>query len=657
MRLWAGMSPDFVAETTRNRIAGLLTESFTAYYRYEPPDAEVRSWQNSLRAMALLMADAKLDDHGVVLEYELPLSSRRLDCMIAGRDSGGRDNAVIVELKQWQECECSDADDLVRTWVGGGFRDVLHPSVQVGQYRRYLEDMHSAFHDGPDQISLDACAYLHNYRCTAGDPIRSPKFSAAIDAQPLFDMAQSEALGGFLVDRLEGGGGARLLERIEKSEFRPSRKLVDYVKETIAGQAPWVLIDEQLVVFRRVLAAIRLALETDRKHIVLVRGGPGTGKSVVAINLLGNLLQSGRHANYATASKAFTETLRHLLGLRARHLIRYFNSYMTSSANEVDVLICDEAHRLKRKGWNRFTPRERRREIPQVEELAHAARVSVFFIDDRQNVRADEVGSAALIRDTAARMGVGISEFELEVQFRCAGSQGFVNWIENTLDVRRTANILWAGTEKFDFRIVSTAHELERLIQQRVREGQSGRIAAGFCWPWSDPRPDGTLVEDVVFDDADGRRFRRPWNAKPSDGRSKKVRLVDAPEATLWATDPMGFGQVGCIYTAQGFEFDYAGVIWGGDLVYDLDAGRWSVVPDSSRDTGLKKGLRPGTEDGVAAFLQLVKNTYRVLLSRGMKGCYVYFVDKDTERFVRSRMELPREMRKVAEPSQPYRPT
>lgn len=654
MRLWSGMSPEFLRETTRNAIAGRLAAAFESHYRRQVPPGEVRAWQNSLRAMALLMKDAALEDHGVILEYELPLSSRRLDCMLTGKDSAGQDKAVIVELKQWEACEPSDADDLVTTWVGGSHREVLHPSVQVGQYRRYLGDMHGAFHEGSDTIRLESCAYLHNYRCHPDDAILAGKFSEAIADSPLFDASKSDELGGYLVGNLERGAGAPLLRRIEEESFRPSRKLIEYLTDTIDGHSPWVLLDEQLVVFQRVLASILGALANGGKQIVLVRGGPGTGKSVVAINLLARLMEDGRHPHYATASKAFTETLRHLLGARARHLVRYFNSYVSAGRDAVDVLICDEAHRLKERSWSRFTPRDQRRDVSQAEELIHAARVPVFFIDDRQNVRPDEVGSADLIRDTAQRLGLPLTEMALEVQFRCAGSEGFINWIENTLEIRRTANVLWSADERFDFRIAASAREMEALIRERVAEGSTGRLTAGFCWRWSNPNPDGSLVDDVVFVDADGAEFRRPWNAKPWNGRGRRPQLKDAPEASLWATDPRGFGQVGCVYTAQGFEFDYAGLIWGPDLVYDLDAGSWVVRPERSHDKGAKKGLTKSSE-GRARLLELVKNTYRVLLSRGMKGCYVYFTDKDTERFVRSRMEQAGSYLKAAEARAGYR--
>ena len=268
----------------------------------------------------------------------------------------------------------------------------------------------------------------------------------------------------------------------------------------------------------------------------------------------------------------------------------------------------------------------------QVREILDAAKVAVFFIDDRQIVRPNEIGSTTYIQKRAAEVGAEVSEYELEVQFRCAGSDGFVNWIDNTLGVRRTAIVIWDGSDGFDFRIVDSPAELEAAIRERSDGGFTARVAAGFCWRWSEPRSDGTLVDDVVIGD-----YRRPWDAKPGNWRL----APGIPPASLWATDPNGINQIGCVYNIQGFELDYVGVIWGKDLRYDLDRQLRLGDKKQSADSVVKRSKEQ--------FVDLVKNTYRVLLSRGMRGCYVHFMDKDTERFVRSRMETSREQPGVSQ--------
>jgi len=623
MRLYAGSSQQFIDDTALNQIADKLKAAFFAQMGYNPSQSEITSWRNSLKSLAMAIQYAGLLDHGILLEYQLPMNSRRLDCLICGRDEAGKPAGVIIELKQWERCEPSEGENEVTTFVGGALRDVLHPSAQVGGYQMYLADTHTAFYEGPDPVFLSACSYLHNYAYDAGDPLFAPKFEKLLQQYPVFTMDHVPQLRDYLSAQLRGGDGLAVLSRVEQSTYRPSRKLMQHVADVIEGNPAYVLLDEQQVVFDMVLANARDGYHHRRKHVMIVRGGPGTGKSVIAINLMAKLLRDDYNAHYATGSRAFTQTLRKIIGRRGEVQFKYFNSYMTAEPNEVDVLIADEAHRIRKTSHNRFTPRAQRTDRPQIEELIQASKVAVFFIDDKQVVRPNEIGSADYLKKAAEAAGCTVSEFELEAQFRCSGSDAFVNWVNNTLGIQRTANVLWNGDEAFDVKIFDSPESLEAAIRRKAQEGHSARMTAGFCWPWSkQPKPDGTLEADVVVGD-----YRRPWNARPNATKLAK----GIPKADLWAYDPGGMDQVGCIYTAQGFEFDYVGVIVGKDLVYDFDAQTWVGHKAESHDTVVK---RSGEQ-----FLDLVKNTYRVLLTRGLKGCYVYFMDKETERFVKSRME------------------
>lgn len=639
MRLYSGTSQQFIKDTIQNQIADKLKAAFFSYFRYNPSQGEMNSWRNSLRAMSQVIQYAGLKDNGVLLEYQLPQSSKRLDCMLTGQDDDLADNAIIVELKQWDKCEPSNGDREVVTWVGGAMRDVLHPSAQVGQYRAYLQDAHTAFYEGENPVSLSACAYLHNYQYASSDELFSEKFASILFSDPVFTGDKLDELAEFLTCELSHGNGLPILKRVEESKYRPSRKLMLHVSEVIKGKSEYVLLDEQLVVFDKVLAAASNGFHDRRKQVMIVHGGPGTGKSVIALNLMAELLEGGYNAHYATGSKAFTETLRKIIGTRGEVQFKYFNSYMNAELNDVDVLICDEAHRIRETSNNRFTKKYDRSSLPQIEELIRVSKVAVFFIDDRQIVRPNEIGSAEYIRDYAERMGCEVSEFVLEAQFRCNGSEAFVNWVNNTLRIQDTANVLWTGDEGFDFQIMGSPEALDKAIRAKMDEGDTARLTAGFCWPWSNPNTDGTLVDDVKVDD-----WASPWNARSNAGRLAK----GIPKESHWAHDPNGINQVGCIYTAQGFEFDYVGVIFGLDLTFDLDRSEWKGDKSQSHDTVVKRSKDQ--------FLDLVKNTYRVLLSRGLKGCYVYFMDKDTERFFRSRIatEYDAKLSKVAEDSGSY---
>lgn len=623
MRLYAGMSQNFIHDAVHNQIAGKLSEAFFKHFRYKPSPNEVNSWRNSLRAVSDVFQLAHLDDHGVILEFQLPLTSRRLDCLVCGKDSHARDSAVIIELKQWDRCGRASGDNLVSTWVGGAERDILHPSAQVGQYHQYLVDNHTAFHEGPMPVQLKSCAYLHNYFSEDGDPLLDDAFKPLLQKFPTFMADDVPLIKDFLISGLSGGSGQPVLRKIEESKYRPSKKLMEHVSNVIKGKKEYVLLDEQYVVYNKVLACSNEGFHDRKKTVIIVKGGPGTGKSVIAINLMSDLLSKGLNAHYATGSKAFTETLRKIIGLRGSSQFKYFNSYAQAQSNEIDVLVCDEAHRIRKTSNSRFTPKVQQSNKPQIQEILDASKVSVFFIDDKQVVRPDEIGSSSFIMEQAKKNNCRIFEYELEAQFRCAGSDGFVNWINNTLDIERTANVIWEGDESFEFQIFQSPEDLDTAIREKANNGFTARLTAGFCWPWSNPDNQGKLLADVQIG-----AYKRPWNAKP-DARRLAMGI---PKAPLWAYDPNGINQIGCIYTAQGFEFDYVGVIVGTDLTYNLDEQKWTGHRENSFDGPVKRAQDK--------FIDLVKNTYRVLFSRGMKGCYVYFMDKDTERFFKSRMDL-----------------
>lgn len=623
MQLYSGPTPLFIRDSAQNAIADKLTTEFERYHRHRPSPSEIQSWRNSLRAMSQALQDGDLERTNVVLEYQLPLTSRRLDCMVLGHTRARGPAAVIVELKQWEEAQVSEVEDCVLTWVGGREREVLHPSAQVAQYQQYLEDVHSAF-QGTDKIGLDSCAYLHNGTRREGAALLDLRYQPALDRAPLYFGTDVGALVEFMVERVADGDDGVLLQRVTQGEFRPSRSLMRHVAEMIEGSPIYTLLDEQLVVTNSVLRLVQRGFHGNGKAVVLVKGGPGTGKSVIAAHLVARLNRLGYVTQHATGSRAFTENLRKSVGKRGRPFFNYFNTFTDADENQLDVLVCDEAHRIRSNSNNMYTKKDQRSTRTQVEELVRVARVGVFLLDDLQVVRPGEVGSTDLIREEAARAGVDLLEYELEAQFRCQGSEAFVNWIENTLQVRRTAETIWDGSQAMEFRIADSIEDLENRILQKHGEGHTARLVAGFCWPWSkDLAPGGHLAEDVQVG-----AWKRPWNARP-----EATHLApNIPKSNLWATDPGGIDQVGCVYTAQGFEFDYVGVIFGADLRYDPKRGEWIGDPKASHDSQVKRAK--------SGFLELVKHTYRVLLTRGIKGCYVHFLDPDTEAFFRSRLEF-----------------
>jgi uncharacterized protein len=618
MRLYEGSVVEFREDVIRNIIADKLANAFLDHYRHSPSKGEIGSWQQSLNFLRNSFDLAALSDNRVIVEYELPYSSRRIDVLVFGRSGAGKDGIVLVELKQWGNDAVSDAaaEGNVNVRFSAGVREVAHPSWQVQGYHYDIQDFLHVFQDDSPPV-LSSCAYCHNYSRLKGPTVLyAGKFENGLAKFPVFAREDVDLLGKYLHERLASGAGLEVFNRFVRSTVRPSKKLLEHTGEMINQRQIFTLIDDQIAAYNAIMHRARQLAKSSNKSVVIVRGGPGTGKSVIALEVMGELLRMKRTVVHATGSAAFTNTLRKIVGVRAKGLFKFFNSFISGEKDAFDVLVADEAHRIRATSNNMYTRRDRRAEGPQIDELLNIAPLSIFLIDEKQIVRPNEVGSVALIRESAKRFGVrdeDIAEFELQTQFRCSGSDAYLQWVDNALGVRPAE--LPRFDNKMEFRIFDDpAKMMEQVNARNAEKKNSARIVAGFCWRWSKPNADGSLVNDVTIGD-----FRMPWEKKDAFWK--------------WATDDSGMQQVGTVYTAQGFEFDYIAVIFGNDLIYDPSASTWRAVPEHSHDTQVRRNN--------PKLLEHLASVYRVLLSRAHKGVYVYFMDKSTERFFRTQLVKP----------------
>jgi uncharacterized protein len=556
------------------------------------------------------LIDAGLGEIEVLLEYGLPLTSKRADAVLAGfHPRTGESSYVVVELKQWSNA-VPDEDDPVLCLVDGYPRPVLNPLVQVQGYCDYLMYFNGSLSGHPERLA--GAAYLHNATAFGAD-------SLAVVGQDLRGMLFTEDRRGafmeFLTSRLAPTPGAKAADELLAGKIQPSTQLIAVAAEEVREREQFVLLDEQRVAYEAVMAAVRKAAHADHKEVVIITGGPGSGKSVIALQLLGELYRQGRTAMHATGSQSFTKTMRRVAGARKREvqeLFKYFNSFIDAEKNSLDVLICDEAHRLRRTSANRYTRAAHRTGKAQVEELMDTARVPVFLLDEHQVVRPGELGTAADISAAAAAKGLPCSEVALDAQFRCGGSDAYLHWVTRLLELTEGGPVPWTPDGKVTVEVLDSPEKMEEFLEARRAEGYGARISAGYCWPWTKKIPPGqALPADVVIGD-----WARPWNV--FGDRS----INGAPPSALWATDPAGFGQVGCVYTAQGFEYDWSGVIIGPDLVWRRD--RWVTDRSASKDPVFNKSTPDDDVD------RLIRNTYKVLLTRGMLGTVLFSTDRET---------------------------
>ncbi|RZT87350.1 hypothetical protein EV383_4270 [Pseudonocardia sediminis] len=586
---------------------------------------EIRSWQNSLPALLGDLRDAGLDHVEVLLEHKLPFSPKRVDVILCGvHPRTRRASYVVVELKQWTTVT-QRPDGLIDVPQYG--RPVLHPVEQVRGYCDYLVDFVPSL--SVDSAGVYGIAYLHNAEAAGW---KLSRYTVDEHGQLFVRDQRAELIDELRrlldPDPMSAPDNRRVAEDLLNSAVRPSRPLLTVAAEEIKQRERFVLLDEQRIAYKLVEHAVDQADRANTKTAVVVLGGPGSGKSVLALSLIGSLSRRGKTVMHATGSSSFTQTLRKVVvgsrSARAQNLFAYFNSFIGEPPNSLDVVVCDEAHRIRETSVNRFTKADKRAKAKrQVHELIDIARTPVFLLDEHQVVRPGEMGTEAEIRHAAESVGCHVEVVRLHGQYRCGGSEFYEQWVLRLLGLDPRPPIPWSELvegpdETYRVAALPSPTALEGwLAGQSTGTSDTARIAAGYCWRWSDPVDDeGTrrLVDDIEIGG-----WRRPWNAKPD----KSVPGV--PASHFWASDERGFGQVGCIYTAQGFEYDWSGVIVGEDFV--RRGGGWVANRERSFDGLVKRAA----ED---EFPALVRNTYKVLLTRGMKGTAMFSTDPETQEFL-----------------------
>lgn len=582
----------------------------------KPDSSEYNSWRNSLgNYMFKVMLDDEIDSNiNVAIEYSIPRTKNRIDFLIYGEDDQSKEKVLIIELKQWSEVEKTNKDAIVSTRFKHGITDTTHPSYQAWSYSTLLQSFNETVYS--ENIDLIPCAYLHNL----GDDsvIRDDFYGDYLEKSPIFCKGEKEKLQEFIKKYVKKSGDPELLYRIDSGNVRPSKELADSLSSMIKGNQEFILIDDQKIIFEN---ALKLSKD-NKKNVYIVEGGPGTGKSVVAINLLVSCIKQGLNAHYVTKNSAPRAVFEARLSgsmkkSKISSLFQSSGSYIDSEKNELDVLIIDEAHRLNERSGIFSNKGEN-----QVKELINAAKTTIFFIDEDQKVTWKDIGDSEEIERWAKLYKANLYRDKLESQFRCNGSDGYLAWLDNTLEIKDTAHTTLDGIN-YDFQVFESASELWKNIEKK-NENNKARLVAGYCWDWVSKKDKN--LNDIEFKEDN---FAMQWN------------LVDDGYSYLIA--PNSINQVGCIHTCQGLELEYVGVIIGPDLI--VRDGKIITDPSKRAKTdkslnGYKRDLKIGIEGTEEKAVSIIKNTYRTLMTRGLKGCYIYSPDEETRNYLRDKISL-----------------
>ena len=619
MLVYENTTAGFLDDVLDDRLVPEIKRSYEAKGLGIGSDSEVRAWRNSFQYMYKVLHGSGLPaDAGVAIEFKIPLTSRRIDFLLSGYGPDDQSNVAVVELKQWAGDDTEavpDRDGIVKTVLGGGLRETTHPSYQAVSYAQLLRDFNVAVQERP--INLHPAAYLHNFEPRYRDTLERDVYRQYTNEAPLYLRGDATRLRSFLESHIETGDDRETLQALSDSELRPAKTLQDSLLAMLEAKDEFTLIDSQKVVFEK---AVDLALRSHRdgqKRVLLVDGGPGTGKTVVAINILAELIDNDLVAQYVSKNRAprdvYKEKLRgDKLVKEIEHLFTGAGSYVETEANAFPALIADEAHRLNEEST--FFGRGEN----QIKEIINAAKFSVFFIDESQRIHIDDIGSKAEIRKHARDLGADIEELTLESQFRCNGSKGYIAWLDDILEIRETANADGFDLE-YDLRLFDDPERLHAAIAQKNERTRLSRVVAGYCWEWEKEGRSDPNVHDIQIGD-----YERSWNLDAGDP---------------WAIAEGSIDEVGCIHTCQGLEFDYVGVIIGEDLKYRDGEIVVDHTARASTDRSLF-GIKKMFDERPADLAEeLIKNTYRTLLSRGMKGCYLYCCDDQLQAYLGKRIQ------------------
>ncbi len=659
MIVYQNTAKGFMQHVSNFEIADRIKEAYkqkTGKTIFNP--TEVESWMNSLDRMDRILRGSGIpDDCGILVEFGLPSTAKRIDFIIAGKDDQGRKNFVIVELKQWQEAESTTKEDVVITPYFGRSL-TTHPSYQASSYKSYLSDFNENVYT--KKLNPYSCAYLHNYVEKNPEPLKASVYARSIAESPLYFRADHAKLREFLFRHVGRGHGLEILYDIESGNIRPSKQLIDHVTGLFNGNPEFTLLEEQKIAYEVALEAGLKSSDTGKK-VILINGGPGTGKSVVSMSLLGGFLKHRKNVFFVAPNASFRDTMLSKLtqgkdSSRAKILLTGSAKYFEVPQNTYDILITDEAHRLK--NGNAFMYQGQN----QVADIINAAKVSIFFVDNAQMIRPQDIGSTDEIKTQAKAHKAEVIEVKLETQFRCAGADGFVNWINDVLGIQETGNYDGWDRKSFEFIIAENPNALREWINKKSESGFNARLLAGYAWPWTSEREGNrnAQVPDVAIPE---HGFKMPWN-------SRSV-------GTTWATDPNGLHQIGCVHTSQGLEFDYVGIIVGLDLQYRFldrsgktvtlgelptvksaqgtlsfeEAAEQQEIYEAAEEASFSSGEyfsewknyydsagKSGLKNDPQKMNQMIRNIYRILFTRGMKGCGVYFHDRNLERYFRYRL-------------------
>lgn len=578
---------------------------------------EINSWDNSLPFVAKALDSANIDKEiNVAVEYKFDMTGNRVDFLVYGKDENENDNMVIIELKQWSNVKSSNKTNYVYAFGGAGLKDYEHPSYQSYRYKSILKGFNSYVQD--KNVEISSCSYMHNldnvYDFVLDDKERFP----FIEKSPVFLKDDLEKLGNFIRKYVKKSY-KKLLYYIDNARIRPSSDFSNLMFEALKGQPMFTLDDEQQYSVSTIVHETKEAIEHNKRTTIIIKGGPGTGKSIVAINALGLLLHpldgsKPKNAAYCTTNftprTLFSEVLvgKDFTKVAIKELFKPIAAFSKASEFDYDCIFLDEAHRAFPWKFGQGV----KRDVDLIDKLFYASRVNVFFIDEDQVVTKDDYLTIERIIRYAKNYGsylIETDELKLASQFRCLGGESYIAFINHFLGYKNTV-YKFNKNQNYEFLVFNTPTELWEKIQEKQKEFPKSRLLSGYTHNWISQYDDN--LYDFIMDDG---KFKMKWNKK-----------VDYS----YINDETQFDRIGCIHTIQGVDMQYAGVIIGKDIIFRDGKIIFDQSQNASSDkaSGIRTALPKDAEN-------MIRNTYKVLLTRAIYGTYVYCEDQNLNNYLK----------------------
>ncbi len=650
MVIYSTSKKEFVSLCREDRNGDIIANAVACSMRFAGipfDEAQMRAWRNSLPPVAEVLDKTNVSDDCIVAaEYTIRQAKERLDFVISGKNSNNIRTLIVIELKQWSEVSVSNLDGFVVANVARGHReDHRHPSYQARNYSNIILNTYDIFQK--EHINIYSCSYLHNMPNQFSTLIKDLNRFPLLSESPCFLKNDVDELVDFINSHISYNDQSLLVD-IDSSKVITSRELSKMLLDALHGNNFYSYDDGQAYAVSKIKEVVSDKLHYQEGATILIKGGPGTGKSVVALHSLGELTKpikgkkTGYNAIYCTnnaAPKNFYSQELIQGDFNKTQLKEFFKSpivFAHTSTNEIDCTFFDEAHRL---------PYYSNMNIVKnvLDKAINSSRVSVFFIDEDQMVTQDDYATVDRIRETSEKLHKRVIEgveLKLTSQFRVLGGEKYMSFIRSFLGYDNL-NLKYKKDNVYDFKVFDSISEMhdeirnkdyeERINNANVLNKDVGkvsgycRVVAGYCYEW-DPKYGGSHGQfrdgdafDIILENGN---YKAKWNLRD---------CPQIPNDYSWLDDPLSVNEVGCIHTCQGLDFKYCGVIIGKDLIYR----EGNLFFDKTKNAKSDKTSRIKTADDELA-KKLIRNTYNVLLTRGMKGTYVYCEDEALRDYLKS---------------------